>query len=42
MIECDPADIPLDQIDVSQRELWSENVKWDFFKRLRVLPTSWK
>lgn len=35
MIECDPADIPLDQIDVSQRELWSENVKWDFFKRLR-------
>ncbi len=35
MLDCDPATMPLEQIDVSQRELWAENTKWDFFKRLR-------
>lgn len=35
MIDCDPATMPLDEMDVSQLELWAENVKWDFFKRLR-------
>lgn len=35
MIDCDPATMPLDEMDVSQLELWSENAKWDFFKRLR-------
>ena len=35
MIECDPKTIAIDDIDVSQRELWSENEKWPFFERLR-------
>ncbi|NKB97698.1 MAG: cytochrome P450 [Pseudomonadales bacterium] len=35
MVDCDPATMPVEQIDVSQRELWAENTKWDFFKRLR-------
>lgn len=35
MIECDAKTVPLDEIDVSQIELWAENKKWDFFKRLR-------
>ncbi len=35
MIDQDPDEIPLEQIDVSQRELWSQNKKWDFFRRLR-------
>ena len=35
MVDLDPATVPLEEIDVSQRELWSENKKWPFFKRLR-------
>jgi cytochrome P450 len=35
MVDLDPKSVPLEDIDVSQRELWSENKKWDFFKRLR-------
>lgn len=35
MIDLDPATIDLADIDVSQRELWAENKKWDFFTRLR-------
>ena len=35
MLDFDPATMPIGDIDVSQRELWSENVKWDYFKRLR-------
>ncbi len=35
MIDLDPATVPLEDIDVSQRELWEENKKWPFFKRLR-------
>ena len=35
MVDLDPATVPLEDIDVSQRELWSEDKKWDFFKRLR-------
>ncbi|MFT7654333.1 MAG: cytochrome P450 [Limisphaerales bacterium] len=28
-------DIPLEEIDVSLRELWADNTKWDYLKRLR-------
>ena len=35
MADQDPATIPVDQIDVSQRELWSQNLKFPFFERLR-------
>ncbi len=35
MIDLDPATVPLADIDVSQRELWKQNKKWDFFTRLR-------
>ncbi len=35
MIDLDPATVPIEDIDVSQRELWAENKKWDFFTRLR-------
>lgn len=35
MIDLDPATVPLEDIDVSQRELWSQNKKYPFFKRLR-------
>jgi cytochrome P450 len=35
MVDLDPATVPLEDIDVSQRELWSENKKYPFFKRLR-------
>jgi len=35
MIDVDPATVPLEDIDVSQRELWEENKKYPFFKRLR-------
>ena len=31
----DIASIPLDEIDVSERSLWADNTKWDYFKRLR-------
>jgi cytochrome P450 len=35
MVDLDPATVPLEDIDVSQRELWSQNKKYPFFKRLR-------
>lgn len=35
MLDQDPNEIPIEQIDISQRELWSQNKKWDFFTRLR-------
>lgn len=35
MIDLDPAQVPVADIDVSQRELWSEDKKWEFFRRLR-------
>ena len=35
MIDFKPQDIPLEQYDISQRELWSEDVKMDYFERLR-------
>jgi cytochrome P450 len=35
MIDMDPQSIALDDIDVSQREIWAENTKWEFFRRLR-------
>ena len=35
MTDVDPKTVPIEDIDVSQRELWAENTKWDFFKRLR-------
>jgi len=35
MLDFDPATMPLEDIDVSQRELWSENKKLPFLKRLR-------
>ena len=35
MIDFAPEDIPLDQFDISQRELWAEDKKWDYLKRLR-------
>ena len=35
MIDVDPWSIAIEDIDVSQRELWAENKKWDFFTRLR-------
>ena len=35
MIDFAPEDIPLGQFDISQRELWAEDKKWDYLKRLR-------
>ena len=35
MMSVDPATVPLEDIDVSQRDLWTHNKKWDFFNRLR-------
>lgn len=35
MVDLDAADVPLAEIDVSQRELWEQNKKYPFFKRLR-------
>lgn len=35
MIDLDPHAVALQDIDVSQRELWAANKKWDFFTRLR-------
>ncbi|MGE0809268.1 MAG: cytochrome P450 [Immundisolibacter sp.] len=35
MIEQDPSRIPLDQIDVSQGELYEHDAQWGFFERLR-------
>lgn len=35
MLGADPVTIPLEQINVSDVDLWTSNTKWDFFKRLR-------
>jgi len=35
MIDFIPRDIPLEHYDISQLELWSEDVKMDYFQRLR-------
>jgi len=35
MMTVDPKTVPLEDINVSQRELWTHNKKWDFFTRLR-------
>ena len=35
MLEQDPSRIPLDQIDVSQAELYEHDAQWGFFERLR-------
>ena len=35
MIDHTPGEIPLEDFDVSQRELWSENKKMPYFERLR-------
>ena len=35
MIDQDPSRVPLDQIDVSQGELYEHDAQWGFFERLR-------
>lgn len=35
MIDADPQNIPLEQIDLSQAELYEHDAHWEFFKRLR-------
>ena len=35
MIDFKPHEIPLEDFDISQRELWSEDLKMDYFERLR-------
>ena len=35
MIDQDPATIPLDQIDMTQAELYQHDAQWGFFERLR-------
>ena len=35
MIDFKPHEIPLEDFDISQRELWSEDLKMDYFARLR-------
>ncbi|MDA8953910.1 cytochrome P450 [Pseudomonadales bacterium] len=35
MIDHEAKDVPLEDIDVSQRELWVQDRKWDYFTRLR-------
>jgi len=35
MIDNEAKDVPLEDIDVSQRELWVQDRKWDYFARLR-------
>jgi cytochrome P450 len=35
MIDHEAKDVPLEAIDVSQRELWVQDRKWDYFARLR-------
>ena len=35
MIDYEAKDVPLEDIDVSQRELWVQDRKWDYFARLR-------
>ena len=35
MIDHEAKDVPLEDIDVSQRELWVQDRKWDYFARLR-------
>ncbi len=35
MLDFEPSEIPLEDFDISQRELWAENKKWDYFTYLR-------
>jgi len=35
MIDCDPATVPLEDIDVSQAELYETDAHWAYFERLR-------
>lgn len=35
MIDFQPQDIPLEDFDISQRELWAEDTKMEYFARLR-------
>lgn len=35
MIDFQPEDIPLEDFDISQRELWAEDTKMEYFARLR-------
>ena len=35
LVDLEPDQVDIADIDVSQRELWSENKKWGWFKRLR-------
>ena len=35
MIDLDPGQVPLDEIDVSQAELYENDCHWPFFERLR-------
>ncbi len=35
MIDFQPQDIPLEDFDISQRELWAEDAKMEYFARLR-------
>ena len=35
LVDEDPATVALADIDVSQRELWTQNKKWDYLARLR-------
>ena len=35
MIDFQPKDIPLEDFDISQRELWAEDAKMEYFARLR-------
>ena len=35
MIDFKPHEIPLEDFDISQRELWSEDLKMAYFERLR-------
>ena len=35
MLDRDPATMPLEEIDISYIDLWKNDAKWPFFKRLR-------
>ena len=35
MVDFNPQDIPLEDFDISQRELWAKDLKMEYFARLR-------
>jgi len=42
LVDRDPASVPLDQIDVSQWQLWVNDAHWPYFERLRKEdPVHW-